>query len=173
MEKYFRNAYRGDPGVPQADPYRFYNMWIGSTVFSALTWSNPYMWQLSTQLNWHDKISNPFPVIPKLLGPIQLQLPATIKTTKGAVARLRSAGWRRLRLPYFGPKRAGFALLRAVEREFSLSVANCKGTRGSRTDHLTFHAVIQELKQSVSSVHMARKDLKCFTKLAQSSHVKE
>ncbi|KAI9180915.1 hypothetical protein LWI28_009413 [Acer negundo] len=113
MEKYFRNAYRGDPGVPQADPYRFYNMWIGSTVFSALTWSNPYMWQLSTQLNWHDK------------------------------------------------------------REFSLSVANCKGTRGSRTDHLTFHAVIQELKQSVSSVHMARKDLKCFTKLAQSSHVKE
>lgn len=27
------------------------------------------------------------------------------------------------------------------------------------------HAVIQELKQSVSSVHMARKDLKCFTKL--------
>lgn len=28
-------------------------------------------------------ISHPFPVIPKLLGPIQLQLPATIKTTKG------------------------------------------------------------------------------------------
>lgn len=27
------------------------------------------------------------------------------------------------------------------------------------------HAVIQELKQSVSSVHMAKKDLKCFTKL--------
>lgn len=28
-------------------------------------------------------ISHPFPVIPKLLGPIQPQLPATIKTTKG------------------------------------------------------------------------------------------
>lgn len=27
------------------------------------------------------------------------------------------------------------------------------------------HAVIQELKQSVSSVHMARKGLKCFTQL--------
>ena len=27
------------------------------------------------------------------------------------------------------------------------------------------HAVIQELKQLVSSVHMAKKDLECFTKL--------
>ncbi|KAI9153358.1 hypothetical protein LWI28_010079 [Acer negundo] len=56
MEKYFGNAYRGDPGVPHADPDRFYNIWIGSAVFSALTWSNPYMWQLSTQFNWHDKV---------------------------------------------------------------------------------------------------------------------
>ncbi|TXG58469.1 hypothetical protein EZV62_016298 [Acer yangbiense] len=74
MEKYFGNAYRGDPGVPHADPDRFYNIWIGSAAFSALTWSNPYMWQLSTQFKyvlvmlgfssdssyahpyWHDKV---------------------------------------------------------------------------------------------------------------------
>ncbi|KAL5740827.1 hypothetical protein ACOSQ2_030007 [Xanthoceras sorbifolium] len=55
MEKYFGNAYRGDPGVPHADPDRFYNIWIGSALFSALTWSDPYMWNLSTQFNWHDK----------------------------------------------------------------------------------------------------------------------
>ncbi|KAL6277655.1 hypothetical protein ACE6H2_021256 [Prunus campanulata] len=29
MEKYFGNAYRGDPGVPHADPERFVNIWIG------------------------------------------------------------------------------------------------------------------------------------------------
>ncbi|KAL0409961.1 UNVERIFIED_CONTAM: hypothetical protein Slati_3585800 [Sesamum latifolium] len=55
MEKYFGNAYRGDPGVPHADPERFMNIWIGSATFSALTWFNPYMWQLSNQFNWHDK----------------------------------------------------------------------------------------------------------------------
>ncbi|KAA8518721.1 hypothetical protein F0562_016505 [Nyssa sinensis] len=55
MEKYFGNAYRGDPGVPHTDPDRFVNIWIGSFAFSALTWVNPYMWQLSNQFNWHDK----------------------------------------------------------------------------------------------------------------------
>ncbi|KAG6745117.1 hypothetical protein POTOM_051761 [Populus tomentosa] len=42
MEKYFGNAYRGDPGVPHADPDRFVNIWIGSAAFSILTC-------------WHDK----------------------------------------------------------------------------------------------------------------------
>ncbi|XP_020103454.1 uncharacterized protein LOC109720627 isoform X1 [Ananas comosus] len=51
MEKYFGNAYRGDPGVPHTDPERFVNIWIGSFAFSALTWFNPYMWQLSNQFN--------------------------------------------------------------------------------------------------------------------------
>ncbi|KAJ8492618.1 hypothetical protein OPV22_014339 [Ensete ventricosum] len=55
MEKYFGNPYRGDPGVPHTDPERFVNIWIGSLAFSALTWINPYMWQLSNQFNWHDK----------------------------------------------------------------------------------------------------------------------
>ncbi|KAK4348491.1 hypothetical protein RND71_031246 [Anisodus tanguticus] len=55
MEKYFGNAYRGDPGVPHADPERFMNIWVGSAAFSALTWINPYMWTLSNQYNWHDK----------------------------------------------------------------------------------------------------------------------
>ncbi|KAL0744052.1 hypothetical protein Bca4012_085565 [Brassica carinata] len=55
MEKYFGNAYRGDPGVPHADADRFVNIWIGSVAFSALTWINPYMWQLSNQFNYHDK----------------------------------------------------------------------------------------------------------------------
>ncbi|THG05780.1 hypothetical protein TEA_007628 [Camellia sinensis var. sinensis] len=52
MEKYFGNAYRGDPGVPHADPDRFVNIWIGSFAFSALTWVNPYMWQLSNQFKF-------------------------------------------------------------------------------------------------------------------------
>ncbi|RWR76171.1 Aminopeptidase-like protein AC3.5 [Cinnamomum micranthum f. kanehirae] len=47
MDKIFGNAYRGDPGVPHTDPDRFVNIWIGSFAFSALTWFNPYMWQLS------------------------------------------------------------------------------------------------------------------------------
>ncbi|XP_013585360.1 PREDICTED: uncharacterized protein LOC106294352 [Brassica oleracea var. oleracea] len=55
MEKYFGNAYRGDPGVPHADADRFVNIWIGSAAFSVLTWVNPYMWQLSNQFNYHDK----------------------------------------------------------------------------------------------------------------------
>ncbi|KAL9336665.1 hypothetical protein Peur_071153 [Populus x canadensis] len=55
MEKYFGNAYRGDPGVPHADPDRFVNIWIGSAAFSILTWSNPYLWTLTNQFNWHDK----------------------------------------------------------------------------------------------------------------------
>ncbi|RRT79040.1 hypothetical protein B296_00008845 [Ensete ventricosum] len=49
MEKYFGNPYRGDPGVPHTDPERFVNIWIGSLAYSALTWINPYMWQLSNQ----------------------------------------------------------------------------------------------------------------------------
>ncbi|KAG2402550.1 uncharacterized protein HKW66_Vig0237470 [Vigna angularis] len=49
MEKYFGNAYRGDPGVPHADPDRFVNIWIGSAAFSVLTYFNPYMWTLSNQ----------------------------------------------------------------------------------------------------------------------------
>lgn len=52
MEKYFGNAYRGDPGVPHADADRFVNIWIGSAAFSALTWVNPYMWQLSNQFKY-------------------------------------------------------------------------------------------------------------------------
>ncbi|WCJ34501.1 hypothetical protein M5689_015809 [Euphorbia peplus] len=55
MEKYFGNAYRGDPGVPHADPDRFWNIWIGSAAFSTITFFNPYLWQLSNQFNWHDK----------------------------------------------------------------------------------------------------------------------
>ncbi|KAL8094772.1 uncharacterized protein LOC141690377 [Apium graveolens] len=55
MEKYFGNAYRGDPGVPHADPERFMNIWIGSAAFNVFTFFNPYMWQLSNQFNWHDK----------------------------------------------------------------------------------------------------------------------
>ncbi|KAB2622387.1 hypothetical protein D8674_024569 [Pyrus ussuriensis x Pyrus communis] len=42
MEKYFGNAYRGDPGVPHADPERLVYIWIGSTA------SQP-------SLGWHDK----------------------------------------------------------------------------------------------------------------------
>ena len=49
MEKYFGNAYRGDPGVPHADPQRFANIWIGSFGFSVLAYFHPYMWQLSNQ----------------------------------------------------------------------------------------------------------------------------
>lgn len=52
MEKYFGNAYRGDPGVPHADPDRFVNIWIGSAAFSALTWINPYMWHLTNQFKY-------------------------------------------------------------------------------------------------------------------------
>ncbi|XP_019430654.1 PREDICTED: uncharacterized protein LOC109337988 [Lupinus angustifolius] len=55
MEKYFGNAYRGDPGVPHTDHQRFYNYWIGATIFSALLWKDPYMWQLTNQWNWHDR----------------------------------------------------------------------------------------------------------------------
>lgn len=53
MEKYFGNAYRGDPGVPHADADRFVNIWIGSAAFSVLTWVNPYMWQLSNQFKYY------------------------------------------------------------------------------------------------------------------------
>ncbi|KAA0043996.1 hypothetical protein E5676_scaffold352G002690 [Cucumis melo var. makuwa] len=52
MEKYFGNAYRGDPGVPHTDPGRFFNIWIGAAGFSVLTWFNPYMWQLSNQFKY-------------------------------------------------------------------------------------------------------------------------
>ncbi|RDX94784.1 hypothetical protein CR513_22800 [Mucuna pruriens] len=55
MEKYFGNAYRGDPGVPHSGSDRFENIWVGSALFSVLTYFNPYMWQLSNQYNWHDK----------------------------------------------------------------------------------------------------------------------
>lgn len=53
MEKYFGNAYRGDPGVPHADPDRFVSIWIGSATFSVLTYFNPYMWTLSNQFKYH------------------------------------------------------------------------------------------------------------------------
>ncbi|KAH9735015.1 hypothetical protein WN944_003634 [Citrus x changshan-huyou] len=56
MEKYFGKAYRGDPGVPHSGPESFENIWIGAFAFSALTWSNPYMWHLTNQFNWHDKV---------------------------------------------------------------------------------------------------------------------
>ncbi|KAL6534158.1 hypothetical protein OROHE_013083 [Orobanche hederae] len=52
MDKIFGNAYRGDPGVPHANPDRFWNIWIGSAAFSVLTLANPYMWQLSNQYNY-------------------------------------------------------------------------------------------------------------------------
>ncbi|KAF5750413.1 thylakoid lumenal 15.0 kDa protein 2 chloroplastic [Tripterygium wilfordii] len=55
MEKYFGNAYRGDPGVPHADADRFVNIWVGSALFCAFTWNSPYMWQLTNQFNWHDR----------------------------------------------------------------------------------------------------------------------
>ncbi|KAG2318119.1 hypothetical protein Bca4012_069070 [Brassica carinata] len=55
MEKYFGNAYRGDPGVPHADADRLVNIWIGSAAFSVLTWFNPYMWQLSNQFKLKKK----------------------------------------------------------------------------------------------------------------------
>ncbi|KAF9624555.1 hypothetical protein IFM89_011729 [Coptis chinensis] len=51
MERFFGNAYRGDPGVPHTDPERFVNIWIGSVAFSAISWFHPYMWQLSNQYN--------------------------------------------------------------------------------------------------------------------------
>ncbi|KAI9086301.1 hypothetical protein K1719_031755 [Acacia pycnantha] len=54
MEKYFGNAYRGDPGVPHAEAERFANIWIGATAFSAITYFNPYsIWQLSNQFKNH------------------------------------------------------------------------------------------------------------------------
>ncbi|CAH9115546.1 unnamed protein product [Cuscuta europaea] len=55
MEKYFGNAYRGDPGVPHSDPSTFWSKWIGAAGFSAITWFNPYMWQLTNEYNWHDQ----------------------------------------------------------------------------------------------------------------------
>ncbi|CAN1304898.1 hypothetical protein LINPERPRIM_LOCUS26357 [Linum perenne] len=45
MEKYFGNAYRGDPGVPHAPGKRFTNIWIGAAAFSAVAWFDPYFWQ--------------------------------------------------------------------------------------------------------------------------------
>ncbi|PIA63151.1 hypothetical protein AQUCO_00200877v1 [Aquilegia coerulea] len=51
MERFFANAYRGDPGVPHADRERFGNIWIGSFAFAAISWFNPYFWQLSRQIN--------------------------------------------------------------------------------------------------------------------------
>ncbi|CAN0881176.1 hypothetical protein LINGRAHAP2_LOCUS14086 [Linum grandiflorum] len=54
MEKYFGNAYRGDPGVPHAQPERFWNIWIASASFSAVTWFNPYIWHWNNAFNWHD-----------------------------------------------------------------------------------------------------------------------
>ncbi|MED6223429.1 hypothetical protein PIB30_073889 [Stylosanthes scabra] len=55
MEKYFGKAYRGDPGVPHADPDRFVNIWIGGAAYAVLTYFNPYMWHLTNSFNWHDK----------------------------------------------------------------------------------------------------------------------
>ncbi|XP_022748165.1 uncharacterized protein LOC111297821 [Durio zibethinus] len=52
MEKYFGNAYRGDPGVPHSGPDRFVNIWIGSVAFSVITWFNPYIWQLANQFKY-------------------------------------------------------------------------------------------------------------------------
>ena len=52
MEKYFGNAYRGDPGVPHAEPERFVNIWVGSAAFSVLTYFNPYMWQLTNMFKY-------------------------------------------------------------------------------------------------------------------------
>ncbi|KAK1429481.1 hypothetical protein QVD17_11690 [Tagetes erecta] len=54
MEKYFGNAYRGDPGVPHSGQEKFFSIWIGSIAFSAITWSHPYIWQIPNRYNWHD-----------------------------------------------------------------------------------------------------------------------
>ncbi|KAI3847844.1 hypothetical protein MKX03_026904, partial [Papaver bracteatum] len=48
-DRFFGNAYKGDRGVPHAHPERFRNIWIGLLAFSAITWFNPYIWQLSNQ----------------------------------------------------------------------------------------------------------------------------
>ncbi|GFY83988.1 uncharacterized protein LOC130775483 [Actinidia eriantha] len=54
MDKFFANVYRGDPGIPHANPDKFADIWIGSAIFSACAWNNPYMWRLSNKFNWHD-----------------------------------------------------------------------------------------------------------------------
>ncbi|PIA63150.1 hypothetical protein AQUCO_00200877v1 [Aquilegia coerulea] len=56
MERFFANAYRGDPGVPHADRERFGNIWIGSFAFAAISWFNPYFWQLSRQIKVFKRI---------------------------------------------------------------------------------------------------------------------
>nr|GLL16581.1 uncharacterized protein LOC109163471 [Ipomoea trifida]GMC46309.1 actin T1-like protein [Ipomoea batatas]GMD39088.1 actin T1-like protein [Ipomoea batatas] len=55
MEKYFGNAYRGDPGVPHCNPMDFWGAWAGAAAFSAVTWVNPYIWHFTTDDNYHDK----------------------------------------------------------------------------------------------------------------------
>ncbi|CAN1143123.1 hypothetical protein LINPERPRIM_LOCUS26357 [Linum perenne] len=55
MEKYFGNAYRGDPGVPHAPGKRFTNIWIGAAAFSAVAWFDPYFWQHTGGINYHDQ----------------------------------------------------------------------------------------------------------------------
>ncbi|KAJ4750668.1 Actin T1-like protein [Rhynchospora pubera] len=55
MEKYFGNAYRGDPGVPHTSPGRFSAIWLGSLAFSAATWNYPYIWNITSQWNYHDR----------------------------------------------------------------------------------------------------------------------
>ncbi|KAI3706728.1 hypothetical protein L6452_24660 [Arctium lappa] len=54
MEKYFGNAYRGDPGIPHCGKENFLSIWIGSLAFSAITWNHPHLWQVSNRFNWHD-----------------------------------------------------------------------------------------------------------------------
>ncbi|KEH42204.1 hypothetical protein MtrunA17_Chr1g0180771 [Medicago truncatula] len=57
MDKYFSSAYRGDPGVPHADPHRFVNIWFGCLAFTASNCINPYYWHIgSSSFNWHDRV---------------------------------------------------------------------------------------------------------------------
>jgi len=65
MDKYFSSAYRGDPGVPHADPVRFVNIWFGCLAFTACNWVNPYFWHTgSTSFKY---LSFPFILFTKLL----------------------------------------------------------------------------------------------------------
>lgn len=48
MDKYFSSAYRGDPGVPHADPHRFVNIWFGCLAFTASNCINPYYWHIGS-----------------------------------------------------------------------------------------------------------------------------
>ncbi|GAB2272314.1 hypothetical protein Dimus_007134 [Dionaea muscipula] len=55
MERFFGNAYRGDPGVPHSGRHPFIVTWMGCVASSACFWIHPYPWTICNQDNWHDK----------------------------------------------------------------------------------------------------------------------